>query len=66
VGIIPAILAIIIGHVAKNLEPQGLAKSAIGRGLGYVGLVVGTAVLVFVAIPLLLAFLVSTGYILTD
>jgi len=65
-GIVFAILAIITGHIAKVIEPEGLVKAAAGRVLGYVGVVAGTAVLVFVAIPLLLAFLVSTGYILTD
>jgi hypothetical protein len=66
VGIIPAVLAVITGHIAKFREPQGRLKAVVGLGLSYVALVVGTAVLVFVAIPLVLAFLVSAGYILTD
>ncbi len=38
----------------------------IGLGLSYVALVIGTAILVLVALPIVLAFLVSTGYVLTD
>ncbi len=66
VGVIPAVMAVITGHIAKHREPRGRLKSALGLGLSYVALVVGTAVLVLVAIPLLLAFLVSTGYILSE
>jgi len=66
VGIIPGVVAVITGHIAKHREPHGRLRSALGLGLSYVALVVGTAVLVLVAIPLLLAFLASAGYILTD
>jgi hypothetical protein len=66
VGIIPALIAVITGHIAKHREPQGRVKAVVGLGLSYLALVIGTAVLVFVAIPLVLAFLVSTGYIITD
>jgi hypothetical protein len=33
-------------------------------GVGYAALIIGTAVLVLVALPLSLAFLISAGYIL--
>jgi hypothetical protein len=66
VGVVPGVLAVITGHIAKHREPRGRAKAILGLGLSYVALVVATAVLVLVAIPLLLAFLVSTGYILSD
>jgi hypothetical protein len=65
-GALTAIVSLIIGHHAKRVEPQGLVKWGVGLGVSYVALVVGTAVLVFVALPLTLAFLISTGYILAD
>jgi len=34
--------------------------------LSYVALVVSTAILVLVALPIVLAFLVSTGFVLSD
>lgn len=65
-GALTGIVSIIVGHHAKRVEPQGLLKWGAGLGLSYVALVVGAAVLVFVALPLSLAFLISSGYILAD
>ena len=65
-GALTAIVSLIVGHHAKRVEPQGLVKWGVGLGVSYVALVVGTAVLVVVALPLTLAFLISTGYILAD
>ena len=66
IGVIPAILSIVVGHIAKYREPQGIPRSRVGLALSYIALVVGTAVLVFVALPIVFAFLVSAGYILAD
>lgn len=66
IGVIPAILSIIVGHIAKYREPQGMLSSRVGLALSYIALVVGTAVLVFVALPIVFAFLVSAGYVLAD
>lgn len=66
VGVVPAIIGIIVGHIAKRGEPVSRVRAAIGLGLSYVALVVGTAILVLVALPIVLAFLVSTGYVLSD
>jgi hypothetical protein len=66
IGVIPAILSIVVGHIAKHREPQGMPRSRVGLALSYIALVVGTAVLVFVALPIVFAFLVSAGYILAD
>lgn len=66
IGVIPAILSIVVGHIAKYREPQGMPRSRVGLALSYIALVVGTAVLVFVALPIVFAFLVSAGYILAD
>lgn len=66
IGVVPAILSVVVGHYAKRVEPQGFLKWSVGLGLSYVAIVVGTAVLVFVALPLTLAFLISAGYILAD
>lgn len=66
VGVIPAIIGIIVGHIAKRGEPVSRVRAAIGLGLSYVALVIGTAILVLVALPIVLAFLVSTGYVLSD
>lgn len=65
-GVVPAIVGIILGHIAKRADPISRLRAMIGLGLSYVALVVGTAILVLVAIPIVLAFLMSTGYILTD
>lgn len=66
VGVVPAIVGIIIGHIAKRADPISRVRAMIGLGLSYVALVVGTAILVLVAIPIVLAFMVSTGYIFSD
>ena len=66
IGVIHAILSIVVGHIAKYREPQGIPRSRVGLALSYIALVVGTAVLVFVALPIVFAFLVSAGYILAD
>ncbi len=66
VGVVPAIVGIIVGHIAKRGEPISRVRATIGLGLSYVALVIGTAILVLVALPIVLAFLVSTGYVLTD
>ena len=66
VGVIPAIIGIIVGHIAKRGEPLSRMRATIGLALSYVAVVIGTAVLVLVALPIVLAFLVSTGYILAD
>ena len=39
-------------------------RSTVALALGYVALAISTAVLVFILLPLSLAFLVSAGYIL--
>jgi hypothetical protein len=66
IGVLPAILSIVVGHIAKYREPQGMSRSRVGLALSYIALVVGTAVLIFVALPIVFAFLVSAGYILAD
>lgn len=66
IGVLPAVIAIVVGHRAKKIEPQGVLQSSIGLALGYLAIVVGTAVLIFVALPLTLAFLISSGYILAS
>jgi hypothetical protein len=65
-GVVPAIVGIILGHIAKRGGPVSRVRAVIGLALSYVALVVGTAILVLVALPIVLAFLVSTGYVLTD
>jgi hypothetical protein len=66
VGLLPAIVGIIMGHIAKRGEPVSRIRAMIGLGLSYLALVVSTAILVLVALPIVLAFLVSTGYVLSD
>lgn len=65
-GILVALPSLVVGHRARRLEPQGTIRSTVGLWLTYAALVVGSAVLVFVALPLTLAFLISMGYILPD
>lgn len=66
IGVVPAIIGIILGHIAKRGDHISRIRAMIGLGLSYVALVVGTAILVLVALPIVLAFLVSTGYVLGD
>lgn len=63
-GIVPAIVALIMGHIGRKAAPAGRLRSTIAVGVGYAALIIGTAVLVLVALPLSLAFLISAGYIL--
>ncbi len=63
-GVFPAILGIILGHVGRRGAPAGRGKSTVAVVLGVGALIIGTAVLVFLTLPLSLAFLVSAGYIL--
>ncbi|MGB4713318.1 MAG: hypothetical protein WBH26_04855 [Pontimonas sp.] len=63
-GLFPAIVAIILGHIGKKASPAGRMRSTVALALGYVALAISTAVLVFILLPLSLAFLVSAGYIL--
>jgi hypothetical protein len=65
-GALVALPSLAVGHLARNREPQALVRSTVGLWLTYAGLLVGGAVLVFVALPLTLAFLISMGYILPD
>jgi uncharacterized membrane protein len=64
--VFPAILGIVMGHIAKRGDALGQIRAMVGLGLSYVALVVGTIILVFVVTPIVLAFLVSAGYILAD
>jgi hypothetical protein len=66
IGVVPAVLGVITGHIAKFKEPLGRVRSMVALALSYAALMVGTAILVLVALPVVLAFLVSTGYILAD
>jgi hypothetical protein len=63
-GLFPAIVAIILGHIGKKASPAGRMRSTVALALGYVALAISTAVLVFIVLPLSLAFLVSAGYII--
>lgn len=65
-GVVPGILSIIVGHIAKYREPRGIVRSGFALGLGYLAIIIGTAVLIFVTLPLAFAFLVSAGYLLAD
>lgn len=65
-GVVVALPSLAVGHLARGREPQGLVRSTVGLWLTYAGLLVGGAVLVFVALPLTLAFLISMGYLLPD
>lgn len=65
-GVLVALPSLAVGHLARVREPERLVASTVGLWLTYVALVVGIAVLVFVALPLTLAFLISMGYILPE
>lgn len=65
-GALVALPSLAVGHLARVREPEGLLRTTVGLWLTYAGLLVGLAVLVFVALPLTLAFLISMGYILPD
>lgn len=66
IGVVPAVLGAITGHIAKWREPLGRTRSMVALAVSYVALIVGTAILVLVTLPVVLAFLVSAGYILAD
>jgi hypothetical protein len=64
VGAVLAIVALILSHVAKRGDQLGRLRAMIAMGVSYVALVVGTAVAVLVTLPIALAFLISSGFIL--
>ena len=64
VGAVLAIVALILSHVAKRGDQLGRLRAMVAMGVSYVALVVGTAVAVLVTLPIALAFLISTGFIL--
>lgn len=65
-GVVPAAITVALGHIAKRIEPRGRVRASIGLGAAYLALVVGTAILIFVVLPITLALLQSTGWVLTD
>jgi hypothetical protein len=65
-GVLVALPSLVVGHLARGREPRGVMSSTVGLWLTYLALIIGIAVLVFVALPLTLAFLISMGYILAD
>lgn len=65
-GVIPGIVGLILGQIGRRAAPAGRVRSTVAVALSAVGLVVSTAVLVFLTLPLSLAFLVSAGYILDN
>lgn len=66
VGVVPAVAGILLGHIAKYREPLGSFRATVGLASSYLALIIGTAILVIVVLPITLAFLVSTGYLLPD
>jgi len=66
IGVVPAAVNVALGHIATRIEPRGRIRAAIGLAASYLALAIGTAILVFVVLPITLAFLQSTGWILTD
>jgi len=65
-GVIPAILAVVTGHIAK---PHPLAKKGtvmVALVLGYLGIAVSIVVGVVAATPLIRALLVSAGLLLPE
>ena len=65
-GVIPGILGMVLGQIGRRSAPSGRVRSTVAVAISAVGLVISTAVLVFLTLPLSLAFLVSAGYILDN
>lgn len=65
-GVVPAILAVVTGHIAK---PRPLAKKGtvmVALVLGYLGIALSIVVGVVAATPLIRALLVSAGFLLPE
>lgn len=66
IGVVPAAITVALGHIARRIEPRGRVRSSVALGAAYLALAVGTAILIFVVLPITLALLQSTGWILSD
>jgi N6-L-threonylcarbamoyladenine synthase len=64
VGVIPAILAVVCGHVALRREERRRGSVVVAVIAGYLGIAVSTVVGVILAIPAIRSLLVAFGFLL--
>lgn len=66
IGVIPAILAVVTGHIAKPHPRARRGTVVVGLILGYLGIAVSVVVGILAATPLVRALLVSAGFLLPE
>jgi hypothetical protein len=64
VGIIPAIVGVVLGHVSLRREEKRRGSVVIAVIAGYLGIAVSTVVGVIVATPVIRSLLVAAGFLL--
>lgn len=65
-GVIPAIAAVVTGHIAKPHPRARRGTVVVGLILGYLGIAVSVVVGILAATPLVRALLVSAGFLLPE
>ena len=63
VGILPAVVGIVFGHLGRRGDSMSRTRAMVGLILSYLAMAVSVFILILVAIPILMAFLTSTGFI---
>lgn len=63
-GVIPAVLAVVFGHVALRREERRRGSVVVAVIAGYLGIAVSTVVGVILAIPVIRSLLVALGFLL--
>jgi hypothetical protein len=64
VGVVPAILAVVFGHVSLGREEKRRGSVVIAVIAGYLGIAVSTVVGVILATPVIRSLLVAAGFLL--
>jgi len=65
-GVVPAIVAVVTGHIAKPHPRARRGTVVVGLILGYLGIAVSVVVGILAATPLVRALLVSAGFLLPE
>ena len=64
IGVVPAILAVVFGHVSLGREEKRRGSVVIAVIAGYLGIAVSTVVGVILATPVIRSLLVAAGFLL--
>lgn len=60
-GILPAVVGIVFGHLGRRGDSTSRIRATVGLVLSYLAVAVSVSAMVLAVLPILLAFLSSTG-----